>query len=97
MKKRSIRTYDKEFKENAISLYYDGNKNFRRLAEDLGIPSGTLSYWVREKEKSGSDAFSGKGYLKPQDTHIKNLERELEKTKRERDILKKALAIFSSL
>jgi transposase len=39
-------------------------------------------------------AFPGKGYLKPADAEIKNLRKELEKTKRERDILKEAMAYF---
>ena len=40
-------------------------------------------------------AFPGKGYLKPADAELKNLRKELEKVKRERDILKKAVAYFA--
>jgi transposase len=43
----------------------------------------------------GSDAFVGKDNLKPEDAELRRLQRELEKVKEERDIFKKALAVFS--
>jgi transposase len=43
----------------------------------------------------GEDAFSGKGHLKAEEERYRALERENERLKRERDILKEALAIFS--
>jgi transposase len=93
---RNIRTYDTEFKNNAVNLYHEGGKSYREVASNLGIPQATLVGWVLEKQKSGDGAFHGKGYLKPEDAKIKALERENERLRRERDILKKALAIFSS-
>lgn len=95
MSNRTIRTYDNEFKNNAINLYKAGGKTYKDVACNLGIPQATLVGWVHEEQKSGADAFPGKGYLKPDDARIKELERENERLKRERDILKKALAIFS--
>ena len=41
-------------------------------------------------------AFPGKGYLKAPDEEIRRLQRENERLRRERDILKKAVAIFST-
>jgi transposase len=40
-------------------------------------------------------AFPGKGKLKPEDEELRKLRRENEILKEERDILKKALAVFS--
>ncbi len=40
-------------------------------------------------------AFPGKGKLKACDEEIRKLKRENERLRRERDILKKAVAIFS--
>ena len=40
-------------------------------------------------------AFPGKGHLKPADEQMRCLKKELTDVKEERDILKKALAIFS--
>jgi transposase len=39
----------------------------------------------------------GKGNLKPEDAEIRRLRKELEDVKEERDILKKALGVFSKL
>ena len=39
--------------------------------------------------------FIGKGRLRPADDELRRLKKELEDVKQERDILKKALAIFS--
>ncbi len=40
-------------------------------------------------------AFPGKGHLKPQDEELRRLRKKLADVEEERDILKKALAIFS--
>lgn len=93
---KNARTYDKEFKNNAVSLYKEGNRTYQDVATNLGIPYATLVGWVRAKDKSDESAFPGKGYLPPAEERFKALERENEQLKRERDILKKALAIFSS-
>ena len=47
-------------------------------------------------QMSLSFLFPGSGYLKPEDDRLRRLERENEILRRERDILKKAMAIFSS-
>lgn len=94
MSKRNTRVYDSEFTHNAVNLYNEGGKSHKELAEDLGIPP-SLAGWVQEREKSGDNAFPKKGYQKPDDARMKFLERENERLKHERDILKNALAIFS--
>lgn len=43
----------------------------------------------------GAQAFPGKGRLKEDEALIRRLKREVELRRQERDILKKALAIFS--
>ena len=62
----------------------------------LGIGQGVLSRWKRELTHDGNQAFPGKGHLKPDDEQIRQLKRENERLRRERDILKKAVAIFST-
>ena len=92
---KNARFYDKEFKNNSVNLYLEGVISYQEIASDLGIPFTTLLGWVREKKRNGEEAFPGKGHLKPEEEKFKVLEREIERLKRERDILKKALAIFS--
>lgn len=88
--------FDKEFKINAVRLVQEEGLKLRRVCKDLGIGESTLQRWTRELKAQGKTAFPGKGHLRPDDERVKKLERENEILKRERDILKKALAIFSS-
>jgi transposase len=88
------RRYDKEFKFNALELYKNG-KSGTEICRDLGIPEGTFWGWLEEYQKNGEKSFPGSGNIKASNEDIMRLKKELEDTKMERDILKKALAIFS--
>ena len=96
MSQRKARNYDKEFKLNAIKLYLESKRGFKKIADELGIPFSTLVGWVDDYKKDGGEAFPGRGHVKPSDTEIVNLRKELAIVREERDILKKALGIFSS-
>jgi transposase-like protein len=96
MNSRNLRSYDKEFKLNAIKLFLEGGRTYPQVSKELGIPLGTLATWVKEYKNTGEKAFPGKGHLKPSDTEVNNLRKELAIVREERDILKKALGIFSS-
>ena len=87
--------YDKEFKVEAVRLASEPGSTQSQIQRDLGIGQGVISRWKRELNLDGENAFPGKGNLKPQDEEFRNLKREVEKLRRERDILKKAVAIFS--
>lgn len=90
------RKYDLEFKINAVRLTRDQGLTVKQVSQDLGIGISTLERWITEHKQHGSAAFPGKGHLRPEDDKLRSLERENEILRRERDILKKALAIFSS-
>ena len=87
--------YDKEFKIEAVRLASEPGNTQAQIERDLGIGQGVISRWKREFKLDGEDAFPGKGRLKPQDEELRSLKRENERLRRERDILKKAVAIFS--
>ncbi len=87
--------YDKEFKIEAVRLASEPGNTQTQIQRDLGIGQGMISRWKRELNLDAEHAFPGKGNLKPQDEEMRNLKREVEKLRRERDILKKAVAIFS--
>jgi transposase len=97
MSNRKIKKYDKEFKENAVNLFLKNDRPCREIAKDLGVAPSTLASWAEAKQKDGKDAFPGKGNLKPSDAEFAQLRKELAIAREERDILKKALGIFSSL
>jgi transposase len=87
--------YDREFKLNAVKLYREGGKSLEKLGVDLGIPMTTLAAWVKEFKEQGEKSFPGSGSLKPCNEELYRLRKELADVKQERDILKKAVAIFS--
>ena len=60
-------------------------------------PKAPSSKWKNDYQTQNNfDIFPGKGYLKPQNSQIKALEKELERVRQERDILKKAMAYFAA-
>jgi transposase len=86
--RRSRRSYPDEFKREAVQMLLDGH-SAPSVAERLGLTGTNQLYrWKREQlERSGPVATS-------LEARIQELERELHRVERERDILKKALAIF---
>ena len=91
----SRRVYDKEFKFEALRLVAEGSRSVRQVAHSLGIEENILYRWRRQALDDPKFSFPGKGRLKPPDEELRRLRRELADTKEERDILKKALAVFS--
>ena len=87
--------FDKEFKIEAVRLASEPGNTQAGIERDLGISQGIISRWKRELFEDGEKAFPGKGHLKPEDDAMRRLKRENERLRRERDILKKAVAIFS--
>ena len=87
--------FDKEFKIEAVRLATEPGNTQSGIERDLGISQGIISRWKRELRNDGDQAFPGRGHLKPDDDETRRLKRENERLRRERDILKKAVAIFS--
>jgi transposase len=86
--KKPRREYPDEFKREAVQMLLDGLKP-KVIAERLGLAGPNLLYgWKRQQlERSGPVASS-------LEARVRELESELHRVERERDILKKALAIF---
>lgn len=92
---KARRTYPSEFKREAVKLAQTSGKTMADLERELGISKGILKQWVRAAQQDGEQAFPGHGHLKTDEERVRQLERELALVKEERDILKKAIAIFS--
>lgn len=95
MRRIERRSYDKQFKLDAIRLYAESGKKLRDIEQELGIGCGCISHWRRELKEDENNAFRGNGNLTEQDKEIARLKRENERLREERDILKKAVGIFS--
>jgi transposase len=92
---KTRRTYTREFKLEAVRLWQTSGKSAAQIERDLGIGGGCLYRWKRKLAEEGENAFPGHGRLTPEQEHVRQLEREVEILRQERDILKKAVAIFS--
>ena len=89
------RKYDRDFKIEAVRLATEGNRKITEVARNLGIHSNLIYNWKKQLADDPQQSFPGHGKLKPDDEELRRLKRELADVKEERDILKKAMAIFS--
>ena len=93
--KKVRRTYSREFKLEVLQLLETSGKSANSLEQELGIGQGGISRWKKELAVKDEAAFPGQGNLSPEEQRLWELERENEILRQERDILKKAVAIFS--
>jgi len=89
------RKYDREFKIEAVRLVTEDGRRATEVARNLGIHVNLIYLWKKQLAEDPKEAFPGLGRLKASEAELRTLQRELSDVKEERDILKKALAIFS--
>ena len=87
--------YTKEFKQEVVELSNEQGVTAAQVARDLGIDPALLYRWRAEMRSNGDEAFPGKGKLNASDEEVRQLQRELDRVRMERDILKKALRVFA--
>jgi transposase len=93
---KSRRHFDEQFKLDAVRLATEGGKSVSEVARELGIGANVLNRWKRALGKKGTvAAFPGNGHLSADKKELEDLRRELARVKEEREILKKAMAVFS--
>lgn len=92
---KSRKVYTRQFKEEALQLLATSGRSANQLEQELGIGKGCLTRWKQELTAEGEQAFPGHGRLPADQERLRQLERENEILRQERDILKKAIAIFS--
>jgi transposase len=85
------RQYDEEFKRDAVELLESGERTAVQLGRELGVSDCSLGKWKRQYGRQSQASRSGLG---AEQIRIAELERELAAVSRQRDILKKALAIL---
>jgi transposase len=94
--------YTAEFKQEAVRLMTQGGLSSAQVARDLGLRRNLLDKWKRQlavaqeaqaQGRYGYQAFPGQGWA--HDEELARLRRENAALKMERDVLKKAIAIFA--
>jgi transposase len=87
------KVYTNEYKVMIVSLLNSGRK-VKEISEEYELNDSMLRRWKREYEAKAGD-FSKKRTLSSEELELKSLRKELRDITLERDILKKAVSIFS--
>ncbi len=94
MAKRKRRSFDAEFKAEAVRLCKVGDRSIGQVAKDLGLTETALREWVRR-----ADIDAGKGppgaLTTAEREELARLRRENKRLQMERDILKAAATFFA--
>ena len=95
MSTKKRKTYNREFKLEAVRLITEKGYSIAEASRNLGVEYSVLRRWKKQLADDPQNAFPGKGQLKTADQELRALQRELQRVKEERDILKNALAYFA--
>ncbi len=90
---KTRKPYAEEFKQEAVRLVTEQGMAVTQVARDLGISFDTLHRWLRAARKASDVGAKAP----PPTAELARLRREVEQLRMERDILKKALGIFSRM
>jgi len=88
------RRYDAEFKHNAVALVQSG-RSISEVCRDLGCSNWSLGRWVDAAKNGALTEPKTLAAETPDQRENRRLKQENDSLRRQRDILKKALAIVS--
>ena len=91
MEGKKMRRFDKDFKISAVKMVTETGHSVSEVARSLDLKPNVLYSWKRRYSGQGATAFVGTGHL----TELSALRKQLREVTMERDILKKAVGIFS--
>jgi transposase len=97
------RTYDKDFRQEAVNLLLSSGRPLKRVAAELGVTPNSLRSWRDRAFGRGRVAQAASAEPKGRSEapladpagEIRRLQREVEYLRRQREILKKAMSILS--
>jgi len=97
---KKYRAYTRAFKLEALELLKSSGKSAAVIERELGITTGLLLKWQNRYKVAKKE--NGEAKLEPSDleaaqAEIRQLRRALAIAEQERDILKKAVSIFSQM
>jgi transposase len=94
---KTRRRFDEQFKIDAVRLLTDSGRSVNEVSRELGVGRSQLQRWRKQfaTASSAQTAFPGNGKMTPEKRELEELKRELARVKEEREILKKAMAVFS--
>ena len=104
---KTRREFTPEFKREAVALLESSGRSQMQVAAELGIQPSMLRQWrtvltnssplPRPAGLPGTASASSVASPSDQAAEIARLRRELDRTRMERDVLKKAIGIFAEM
>jgi len=92
---RQRRKYTNEFKVEAVKLITEQGYSVAEAARSLDVGETLLRSWKVALEAGGDQAFPGNGRLPAVEEELRRLRAENKRLLTEREILKKATALFA--
>jgi transposase len=89
------RRYTDEFKQEVLAMAANGEKSIPQLARDLGINDNLIYRWRQRYRVDEATDQLHPSHERALEAENRRLRRELEIARQERDVLKKAIQIFS--
>ena len=93
MGNRRPRTFSDEFREEAVRLARESGQSLRAISDELGVSLTSLRNWLRDAPIERQTTT--KGRVLSLEEEVRQLRRDNERLREERDILKKATAFFA--
>jgi transposase len=91
MEVKKRKRYSKEYKEDVVNMVKTGDKSVKEISGELEIAEAMIYRWYKKIE--GETRVTEKGSNREEE--IRELRKRLAEAEEERDILKKAVSIFS--
>ncbi len=97
---KTRRSFTDEFKREAVSLLLSSGRPVTQVATELGVQPSMLRNWRDGRNGSAKPTIAAAEppaftAAAAEQAEVRRLRRELERAQMERDILKKAIGIFS--
>ncbi|MEM7356998.1 MAG: transposase [Acidobacteriota bacterium] len=89
------RRFSREFKLDVIRMVTESGHRVVDVSKELDLRPDMVRRWVKQFTQDPELSFPGVGHQRARDAEVAKLRRELSRVREERDILKKAVAIFS--
>lgn len=85
--------YSEEFKQDVLGMVSEGKRSVAEIERELGLTIGIVYKWQQRYQVKDSQLQMSAE--RTEQAELRRLKRELEIGREERDILKKALQVFS--
>lgn len=96
---KTRRYYDDQFKRDAVQRVFLTGKSCAEVGRELGVKGHMIARWQREQLAAADRNQTSTQGLKPSELaeQLRQSQKEAADLRMQRDILKKALSIFSQL